>query len=784
MKTTFYRLIERYPRIEIPVIQRDYAQGRKDQCIVGHDFLNSLQLALTSQADTPLDLDFVYGSVINGSFQPLDGQQRLTTLFLLHWYLAWVDGQGEDFRNHLVTEEGRSRFGYEVRPSSREFFNAFAVYVADTAAADCSNIIEMVTDQSWFFRSWRLDPTIQSALSMLEKMHNIFRHTTGLYARLTDEIDPSITFQLLNLEQFGLSEDLYIKMNARGKLLTPFETFKARFEQHLQKSELVAIRPALCGETPIPRFFSNRIDGDWSDFFWPFRDERTATFDDAVMNLVRAVIMVTRSPNKDSTNDDLVDLRSSTIANSYAWFHEKLWLDEEMIVVLITLLERWNASSEEFRRYLPDSRYMDEKEYFDEIIKQPTELTFQQLVVLAGYVQYLVCAEDREIDPAALNSWMRVVFNLAANTDYNRPNDLRRSFDGLRKLKHCMKNINCYLAKPGGRVEGFSTLQVAEERIKARLIELGVGWAERIDNAEQHNYFRGQIGFLLRFCQVNLNDNDVDAELNRIDAKIVNTLVSPFEHYFYCAEKMFEDIVIGRGRGDRLWERALLAVGDFLLPIGRNHSLLMPAIGVPWSWKRLLRNAAEGKSEGQVLKNLWDRIGVATDFATNLTKIIEVEDAKIDLWRKSVISTPAVYTYGMYRMLRFEDGKIYILKKSQMNGHHAELFTYCLYMQLKERAELVTLTADYHETTSTDDEPHLYLLGHIGKDETKFCLRRSEHNTDRYELRLEEPQAPKSIFIAVLKDEGFEERHGRWSKLMNRVEMETVVVCLDQALAR
>ena len=50
-----------------------------------------------------------------------------------------------------------------------------------------------------------------------------------------DEERPAITFQLLPLEHFGLTDDLYIKMNARGKPLTPFETFKARFEELLNE---------------------------------------------------------------------------------------------------------------------------------------------------------------------------------------------------------------------------------------------------------------------------------------------------------------------------------------------------------------------------------------------------------------------------------------------------------------------------------------------------------------------------------------------------------------------
>ena len=41
-RTTFGKLIERHGRVEIPVIQRDYAQGRADQHIVRDDFLKSL----------------------------------------------------------------------------------------------------------------------------------------------------------------------------------------------------------------------------------------------------------------------------------------------------------------------------------------------------------------------------------------------------------------------------------------------------------------------------------------------------------------------------------------------------------------------------------------------------------------------------------------------------------------------------------------------------------------------------------------------------------------------
>src|SRR5712675_458301 len=97
MKTSnssFRELFGAGQRIEIPVIQRDYAQGREDEHSrdVRKRFIEELADALSGdQAATPaLDLHFVYGrwKVNERTLEPLDGQQRLTTLFLLHWYLA------------------------------------------------------------------------------------------------------------------------------------------------------------------------------------------------------------------------------------------------------------------------------------------------------------------------------------------------------------------------------------------------------------------------------------------------------------------------------------------------------------------------------------------------------------------------------------------------------------------------------------------------------------------------------------------------------------------------
>ncbi len=56
---TFWKLLSEYT-IEIPIIQRDYAQGRDTAKPIRDELLDSIYTALVS--DSNLDFDFVYGT--------------------------------------------------------------------------------------------------------------------------------------------------------------------------------------------------------------------------------------------------------------------------------------------------------------------------------------------------------------------------------------------------------------------------------------------------------------------------------------------------------------------------------------------------------------------------------------------------------------------------------------------------------------------------------------------------------------------------------------------------
>lgn len=248
-------------RVEIPLFQRDYAQGRDADPVrrIRTDFLDVLRTSLAGVEPVAVGLDFIYGGVDGGTLRPLDGQQRLTTLFLLHWYIA-------SRSEHLAEAEGWRDFSYATRQSARMFCESLVEHPLPNGGETPS---EWIRDQPWYLFLWRHDPTIQSMLVMLdaidERFHDIDAATA--WERLTDPDAPAIWFLLLPLSGLGPStgedmrpEDLYIKMNSRGKPLTEFENFKAHFEKTIQWS-------------PRSDEFALKVDTVWSDLLWALRGD-------------------------------------------------------------------------------------------------------------------------------------------------------------------------------------------------------------------------------------------------------------------------------------------------------------------------------------------------------------------------------------------------------------------------------------------------------------------------------------------------------------------------------
>ncbi len=284
-------------RIEIPPIQRDYAQGRNSIEVsrIRDAFVTPLCRALLP-GEEPVDLDFIFGDVgEDGQFLPLDGQQRLTTLFLLHCYLAW--------RTRLPSaHQPWSRFSYETRASAR----AFCAFLVREAPPLPVKVSDWIRDHADYLPTWDFDPTIQSMLTMLDTLHHKMTELgitdfDAALGRLLDPIRPAIRFYVLPVAASGLTNELYIKMNSRGKPLTRFENFKAHFEAVLTQA----------GHAQATHFALN-VDTKWSNILWDYRGSDNVV-DDEFMRYFRCITEINAwnagiEFNAELRDDDLADM--------------------------------------------------------------------------------------------------------------------------------------------------------------------------------------------------------------------------------------------------------------------------------------------------------------------------------------------------------------------------------------------------------------------------------------------------------------------------------------------
>ena len=236
-RSTFYSLTDK-TKIKIPDYQREYAQGRDDSMaehirvhFIG-DLLNSLK------DNEPIELNFIYGGAdSDGSLVLIDGQQRITTLFLLHWYIFIQTEKDENISSHL------NNFVYAARKTTERFCKCLVNIKKDELTFNQPNlsVSSQITDKWWFTGAMLHDATVKSMLMVLDEIQKQFIELEqyddqlSIFSKRCQDEHCPITFLILNLEDTLGSEDsihdLYMKMNSRGKYLTDFEVFKSRLQK-------------------------------------------------------------------------------------------------------------------------------------------------------------------------------------------------------------------------------------------------------------------------------------------------------------------------------------------------------------------------------------------------------------------------------------------------------------------------------------------------------------------------------------------------------------------------
>lgn len=772
IRLTFFQLIQKY-HIQIPIIQRDYAQGRSSAKEIRIDFLDALYDYLL-EGKPNRDLDFIYGNLSDKiikdavTFIPLDGQQRLTTLFLLHWFLANKDMEMPVLRA-IVFKHGtgnqKSKFTYETRASSREFCDALMINDIDlndllpSDPGQHNSLSKTIAEAGWYFLSWENDPTIKSMLIMLDAIHERFHGSTDFFKKLTRLDNPVITFQFLDLDFYNLTDDLYIKMNARGIPLTPFEQFKASVEKFIKKSEFNKkhtydlIFNGEVKEVFTETYFSHRIDTDWANLFWNHTGKNKKEYDLLIMNFIRAIVVNHSAGITNNANlAFMIDQSNKSISfHQYSIFN---CINEKYIIDLIAILDLLKNGNNKVKQYLDKSfYYYKEDQVFETVIKNNfLQAGYTVRIQFHAYCQYQIKYHTNPDLPG----WMRVIHNLSENTIYNNETDFVNSIASINKLVEIEVGILDYLAKDI-TITGFDRIQIYEERVKSALILRKDGWEELIFPIEQHGYFKGQIGFLIYssgiFDYYNKHSN---CNWSEPDNMLYKQL---FATYCEKAKSIFDNNGLIEFP-EFIWERALLSKIDYLIEEGSNQSFLINR-DRDISWKRLLKGD-KNQLHQKLIKDIFDELDV-NNITQSLTLIRETNKVNVTDWRHKFIEIPELFSYrGAKRYVRKESRHGFVLFAGErMSGAHAELFSYSLFLEnLKDKFfEPFTEKCDYYFASGDDinEKPCAY-INNWQYNNSKYALDIYYFPEHRFKLRFfyRDQGAYNDVLIDILMKNGFE----------------------------
>lgn len=506
-------------KISIPIIQRDYAQGRNTADIVRvrNRFLDSLHDALD---EDPITLDFVYGDIDDkGVLTPLDGQQRLTTLFLLHWYAAKKEGVAEDEYAFLKD------FSYETRYSAREFCEEL---VSFTPSFDVK-VSEEIVDQAWFPLEWKKDPTISSMLVMIDAIVCKFADMSGIWEKL---LNGAISFYFLPIKDMGLTDELYIKMNSRGKPLTQFEHFKAELERNLKE-----INPERA------KVIMSKIDINWTDMLWMYRGDDNV-IDDAFLRYFKFICDIIcyhegGSPQGRSYDEFFllnkyfsIDVENIESHMDTLEQYFDCWCSLENGLTPKSFLEQFISDNHEpgkiqFRGDI--DIFADCLNSFAESTGRNRRFPLNRVVILYAIISYLLHKEEKGISCEQFARRLRIVNNLVRNSeDEVSDSELRSSGNRLPAILNQVDSIIIYGNVDKAVDKSFNVAQLEEEAEKYVWVDEHPDLAEKLYELEDHQLLFGQVGII---GLDNIDYADRFTELFTCDLDLVDRALMSFGNY-------------------------------------------------------------------------------------------------------------------------------------------------------------------------------------------------------------------------------------------------------------
>lgn len=242
-------------KIVMPDLQRDYCWGGKDNLV--YDFVNNIKNhynefnSLISESnekcdncelykskiieDGKLTMGLVYGyyETYRPYLQLCDGQQRLTTLFLLIGLINRRCGTNP-FQHLLISDfelndDKEPNLLYSIRDSSLYFLSDL---VSDfflknvSESGDFKKPSDVIKQCDWWFADYEMDPTIKSMLSAMDTIDELLPDNLDQLQSFGEYIQNQLLFIFYDMGDRQNGEETFVIINTTGEPLTATENLK------------------------------------------------------------------------------------------------------------------------------------------------------------------------------------------------------------------------------------------------------------------------------------------------------------------------------------------------------------------------------------------------------------------------------------------------------------------------------------------------------------------------------------------------------------------------------
>ena len=208
-------------KIIIPDMQRDYTWGDDDRKeILVKNFCQNLLDLSSSEKSIAIGMIYAYPNPEN-HYHLIDGQQRITTLFLLMGMLH-KHTELKELKKRLIStfeleeDDQEPYLQYAIRESSLYFLSDLVVkFFLD---GNSKKEVSSIRLEPWYFSEYDHDPSIKSMLGALDVIEKIIKNKDDLKG-FSKWLIEKVTFFYFDMKRRKHGEEMFVVINTTGEPL-------------------------------------------------------------------------------------------------------------------------------------------------------------------------------------------------------------------------------------------------------------------------------------------------------------------------------------------------------------------------------------------------------------------------------------------------------------------------------------------------------------------------------------------------------------------------------------